>query len=159
MYFYGFMGLMGLALALYLSSKERRQKLWAKWNLLRMLWALLKGSESGAMSGMMGKPSEISFSICDTGRAAIIKYERLGQSYTYLGSFDRSYVVKMIPLAAELIRPEKEPLNITLQPGMAYHITAAELGGTGIRITNQDTGVYKIYGPCEQPGFAIAVHE
>lgn len=164
MYLYLFFGL-GILVMLYLSSKARREKLKAKWQLLRMLWGLINGAGSGlgtsSMLGMMTPVAvpEISFSICDTNRAAMIQYERLGQKYTYFAPYNRSYVIKMAGFRVELLRSQKEPLDITLQPGLAYRFTAGEIGGTGIRIINEDTGNEQTYGLNEQPEFGVELHE
>jgi len=144
----------------YISSNERRNKLKAKWGIIKMLWQLSNGNTQSLLTPTTTSPAtSVSFSICDTDQAALIKYTRFGGEYTYFARFQRRYVAKMSSFSAKLHRSNKDPLDITLQPGLAYEISPAELGGSSIVITNGDTGQSKVWTGNDRPGYAESLME
>lgn len=106
------------------------------------------------------KNTPVEFSINDTSKSATILYSRLGRKSIVFLPFNRQYVSKMVSYYAELIREGNKPhLNITQQPGIPYLVSAKDLGGLEIRITNQGTGCSTIFGPEEIPGYAAELFE
>ena len=85
--------------------------------------------------------STASFSVNDCDLSASIIYQRLGSRYVLFVPYNRSHVAPMSQFKAELIRPGKDPLNITQQPGVPYLVSSSDLGGSAIKITNEDTGL------------------
>ncbi|CAH6421715.1 Hypothetical protein HVR_LOCUS1355 [uncultured virus] len=99
----------------------------------------------------------ISFSVNESDVSASVLYERMGQQYLLLVPYNRSYVAAMTQFKAELLRSEKDSLIITQQPGIPYLVTAEELGGYAIRVTNEDTGLSKEYGKNIAPKYGEEV--
>jgi hypothetical protein len=123
-------------------------------------WYQIKRRQIKLLLSIVGKPKIVSFTVNDTDKSASIIYERLGQEYIILVPYQRSSVVTMSQFKVELIRSNKNPLDITQQPGIPYLITAHSLGGTAIKITNSETGQVHHYGEHTPPMYGVeVVHE
>jgi len=96
------------------------------------------------------------FKIGDNDNHGIISYSRHGHQYTYMVPFQRSYISAMSQFKAQLLMSDDTLIDITQQPGLPYFITANCLGGTVIRITNEETGVSVDYTD-KPPFFATEV--
>ena len=90
-------------------------------------------------------PKTSSFSVNESDMSASIIYERLGSQYILLIPYSRKHIAHMTQFTVELLRDDKEPLNITQQPGIPYLVSASDLGGSAIRIFNEDTGISHEY--------------
>lgn len=103
------------------------------------------------------KKNTVSFVVNDSDLSATIIYERLGTQYILLVPYNRSYIADMSQFRVELLRNDKEPLNITQQPGIPYMINAGDLGGHSIRITDEETGVSHVYNQVTCPRYGTDV--
>ena len=101
--------------------------------------------------------STASFSVNDSDLSASIIYQRLGSQYVFFVPYNRSHVAPMTQFTAELLRQGKPPLNITQQPGLPYLVSSSDLGGSTIKITNQDTGLSHEYHGSSIPMYAEEV--
>lgn len=100
-----------------------------------------------------------SFTVNDTNTSATILYNRLGKKAIVFVPYSRVNLVGMIPFKTELIRENQPSLVITQQPGIPYLVSARNLGGTHIKITNQETGDIKYFGKDEIPGYVTELYE
>lgn len=97
------------------------------------------------------------FNITDTSKSANIIYERMGQQYILFVPYNRRFVSQMNQFKVELLRENNNPVDITQQPGIPYLTSANSLGGTFIRITNEDSELTHEYGPDEIPYYGEEV--
>ena len=81
----------------------------------------------------------------ESDMSASIIYEWMWSQYILLVPYSRKHIADMTQFKVELLRDNKDPLNITQQPGIPYLICAKDLGGSPIRIINEDTGVSYLY--------------
>jgi len=103
---------------------------------VKMVMTLMKNIQQVAES----KKTVASFSVNDSDLSASIIYERMGSQYILMVPYSRKYIAAMTQFKVELLRYNKEPLDITQQPGIPYTVSAEDLGGLAIKITNEDTG-------------------
>ena len=85
------------------------------------------------------------FAINETGKSANLTYNRLGTDYILLIPFDRKKIVDMSQFKVELLRYDKDSVDITQQPGIPYMITAEQLGGYAIKVTNHESEIIYEY--------------
>lgn len=71
------------------------------------------------------------------------------RSYYLMVPYQYRLVAKLSQLRVHLVRPNEPDLDITQQPGIPYHFTARQLGGTGYRITSMNEGEDRLLGPDE----------
>lgn len=86
------------------------------------------------------KPHQASFVINDTDYSATLAYCYNGASHTICVPFSRRRSLAMSDLQVILVRNDKSTVNITQQPGIPYLVSADELGGVKINVTNIDSG-------------------
>jgi hypothetical protein len=111
----------------------------------KFLLSIVNNINGGMTTNNENKNSNISFSVNDTDTSATIIYQRMNQQYIMLVPYNRRYVIDMSQFKVELLRVDNEPVNITQQPGIPYLVSSSSLGGYAIRITNEETGVFKEY--------------
>lgn len=87
------------------------------------------------------KPQQASFVINDTDYSATLAYVYNGAPHTICVPFSRRRSLAMSDLQVLLIRSDKSTVNITQQPGIPYLVSAEELGGVKISVTNIDNGM------------------
>lgn len=104
---------------------------------VKMVLSLMKNIKEVAES----KKTEASFVVNDSESSASIIYERMGSKYILMVPYSRKYIACMTQFKVELLRNDKEPLDITQQPGIPYIVSAKDLGGLAIKITNEDNGL------------------
>lgn len=97
------------------------------------------------------------FSVNENDITASIVYEYLGHKYLLLVPYNRSHVMSMSKFKVELLKENHAPIIITQQPGIPYLVTAFQLGGYAIRITNEDTGLSKEYPNNDMPDYGTEV--
>lgn len=120
---------------------------------VKMLLTLAKNIQQSADS----KKTIASFAVNESDLSASIIYERMGSQYILMVPYSRKYVAAMTQFKVELLRHDKEPLNITQQPGIPYIVTAHDLGGYSIRVTNEDTGISHEYKDTTPPMYGEEV--
>lgn len=103
------------------------------------------------------KESALGFTVNNTDESASVVYERLGKQYILLVPYNRSRVVSMSQFKVELIRDGKQAVDITQQPGIPYMVSAKELGGNKIVITNEETRIKHEYDQCKPPMYGEEV--
>lgn len=102
----------------------------------KMLLALMDKMKNAPESSKNVKDIP-SFVINDSDISATVSYQQLGSNYTLSVPYCRKYVAPMSQYKAELVG--SETTIITQQPGVPYLVSAEELGGDLIRITNEET--------------------
>lgn len=106
---------------------------------------------------LMQKKSPTVFSINETECSATLQYHRMSSEYNLLIPYDRSKVAVMTQFRVELLRDNQDPVEITQQPGIPYLVSAEQLGGSGIKICNLETGLYHIYDIKTIPLYGVEV--
>jgi hypothetical protein len=87
--------------------------------------------------------------------SAMIEYEYFGQNYKLSIPYNRKKLINMSDYKAELFFNDDKPsLNITQQPGIPYILSANDLGGEYIKITNMETGLSHNYDNKNIPMYA-----
>lgn len=145
---FGISHYMGYLTGLTTWVDTRRQKVKL---LLTLIDTLQNPSSSSAST------TRTAFNVNDTDTSANITYERMGHEYILFVPYNRGFVAPMSQFKAELLRKNANPVNITQQPGIPYMVTADELGGYAIRMTNQETGVAHEYNHKTAPMFGEEV--
>jgi len=127
----------------YYKGYYSKSKNWldVKCNKIKMLMKLMNNIQQ--VSSSAPKPSSFCINPFDT--SATIFYQRLGSQYKLLIPYNMSYISYMSQFKVELLLSNSDPQNITQQPGIPYLICAKDLGGSFIRITNEDTGLFHDY--------------
>ena len=101
------------------------------------------------LSSMKVPPTSSSkFILNATGVSALITYNRDNESYMLNIPFKRDLIRKMSGSKAYLVKDDQQ-INITQQPGIAYNVTARELGGNKIIVRKGDNIME--FGPDEIP--------
>lgn len=103
--------------------------------------------------------NKINVEINDTGKSATVLFSRLGKQYLVFLPYDSSKFVSMLHFKAELLREGKPSLLVTQYPGVPYSVSAKDLGGNALKITNQETGESHTFKENEIPGFAEMLFE
>lgn len=101
--------------------------------------------------------SPSSFTVTDCGTSAILTYQRLNRNYIVTLPYSRRQIVPMAQFTVHLLRDNEPPLDITQQPGIPYLTSASDLGGSAIRITNEDTGFSFLYKNSHVPMYGSEV--
>jgi len=109
-----------------------------KYNLLAMIFKLY---------------DDRSTAICDDNHIKI-SYIYGRDKYNVYLPYSHRNIAKMIQLKAELICDDKI-VEITQQPGIPYLMTAKDLGGNIIKLTNFENGLYHEYTECPLYGKEI----
>lgn len=86
--------------------------------------------------------------------SATIEYEYFGQNYKLSIPYNRKKLINMTNYKAELFFNDKQPLNITQQPGIPYILNANDLGGEYIKISNMENGLSHNYDNKQVPMYA-----
>jgi len=120
---------------------------------VKMVMSLMKNIQTLAES----KKTVASFAVNDSDLSASIIYERMGSQYILMVPYSRKYIASMTQFRVELLRYNKEPLNITQQPGIPYIVSSEDLGGSAIKITNEDTGYSYEYTGTKLPMYGEEV--
>jgi hypothetical protein len=99
------------------------------------------------------------FAINDSDMSAEITYNVMNEFRTINIPYSRQYIVPMSQFKAELLHNGNISKDITQQPGIPYMVSALDLGGTDIKITNQETEKAYIYHGNYIPMYAKEVME
>jgi hypothetical protein len=100
------------------------------------------------------------FTPIPSSKCASILYDRLGTQYLLIVQYDRSKIADMTQFKAFLhFKGNIDTIDITQQPGIPYTVTANELGGSHIEITNMETGLKKKYLSDTKPMYADELFE
>lgn len=91
-------------------------------------------------------------------KCAIIPYNYVGQKYFIFLPYKLEYVLPMSFLKVELCK-RGQCFDITQQPGLPYLVTARELDGDYIKITNIENGKFHVYGPDVLPQYGQEVFD
>jgi hypothetical protein len=92
-----------------------------------------------------------------TPTSAKIEYIYMGQKYYIYLPYNRRNMIKMKDFKAELISETGTVVDITHQPGFPYLISAKDLGGKYIKLSNLDNGMEHIYEDNVCPLFCTEV--
>lgn len=88
--------------------------------------------------------------INDINQTVVLKYTYYDKEYKITMPYRRCEVLNMSQYTAEL-SVDDLMIDITQQPGIPYILSAKELGGKFIKLTNFITGESHIYGLNEAP--------
>lgn len=121
---------------------------------VKVMWSLIDKLQHDVSNPAKGTAS---FTVNDTDQSASILYERMGQQYILMVPYKRKHVSTMTQFKVELLRSGKPALDITQQPGIPYMVSAGDLGGHIIKITNEDNGVTHEYGEEKIPMYGEEV--
>lgn len=97
------------------------------------------------------KTQQASFIINDTDYSATLAYNYNGGGYTICVPFSRRRSLAMSDFQVILIRSDNSAVNITQQPGTPYLVSAYELGGVKINVTNIESGAVFSYNQNTAP--------
>jgi len=86
--------------------------------------------------------------------SATIEYEYFGQNYKLSIPYNRKKLINMTNYKVELFFTDKTPINITQQPGIPYILSANDLGGEYIKISNMENGLSHNYDNKQVPMYA-----
>jgi len=111
------------------------------WNRGKNLYSLIKKLDLDTPKQEIRSYVDIN----DEGTKITIVYNHYNQSFKLVLPYNRSFVAKMGMFSAELIYGDGRVVDITQQPGIPYIISAADIGGREIRITNRANGNVMIY--------------
>ena len=105
--------------------------------------------------GVHVKPgSEVKHSELDkTGKLLTIRYYYQQQWHQTVLPYQRSLRTKMSCCAVSLVGEDGGKLDITMQPGLPYTVTAHQLGGIAIEAHNSAYGSSHTYHAVEIPGY------
>lgn len=84
-------------------------------------------------------PDDTIVNVDDSFNTITIQYTYLSKNYKICTPFDRKYFLSMMSISAKLIYYDGSTKDITQYPGIPYTISAKELGGRNIILTNVDT--------------------
>ena len=87
-----------------------------------------------------------------------LSYARSQAIYHVHVPYCRSYCSSMVSLTLQVLINDQYH-NITQQPGMAYIISAADLGGEHIKGVNHETGASYFWYGKERPYFCLELLE
>ena len=124
-----------------------------RFQLLLTLVTTLSRINQGQTQGNQESP----FVINDSDRSVSIPYSYNGVSYTAFMPFKRQAALAMNDLRVLVVLTDGRLVNITQQPGIPYLVTATELGGTEIRVINDDTGESVVYNATTIPNYCAEV--
>lgn len=135
-------------------------KLWYTWYTAKRAQVKLVMNLINQLRDVNTSKSDIVFSIYDTNVTACINYERLGSMYRISIPYNRQYASRMMQFDVHLLDNQGTIIsNITQQPGIPYLVTAASLGGSSIRIVNQETGIIHDYSQDTIPSYGVEAME
>lgn len=124
------------------------------YNRFQLLWKLINTVQIKEISS---QPIDPIFKIMDTNSmdtSAIVTYQHLGNSHKVLVHYNRDKVAIMGQFKAILCNETAHEMeDITQQPGIPYLVTAKQLGGHYIRITNAENGQKYDYFQDTIPGY------
>jgi hypothetical protein len=89
----------------------------------------------------------------------MLKYKYFGQSYHISVPYKRKHISNMISFRATLVYENNEQKDITQQPGIPYNLSAKQLGGKFVIITNDETGCSHTYQLNDIPMYAKELFE
>lgn len=98
--------------------------------------------------------SKDQFKVNDGDASATIEYEHYGEPYVVHIPYNRGKIMDMNTYKAELLLYDKTLVDITQQPGIPYTLSAFDMGGLEIRITNTLTGQTTVYDRFAAPMYA-----
>jgi len=125
-----------------------------KYHTLRSLVTLMNNMKPIESSSNSKEPA---FSVNPSDLSACISYETMHKKYSINIPYNRENIVAMSQFKAELLRRDLDALDITQQPGIPYMLTATDLGGFAIRITNQEIDRSHVYDENTIPGYGVEV--
>lgn len=101
-------------------------------------------------------PKENKIRINEFDSCISLSYNYINQEYHLYVPFNRDYIIAMNHFKVELVS-NSCTIDITQQPGIPYLITARDLGGDNIIITNQENGKTFVYDKDTCPMFGKEV--
>lgn len=100
-------------------------------------------------------PASHDIEISDTGKALIMTYTHMNETYKLLVPFNRRSVVNMSQYKVYLIKDDKSEIDITQQAGIPYLVDPSDLGCNTIIIKNLDNGLNHKYDKAPMYGLEV----
>lgn len=103
--------------------------------------------------------TESQFIVNDTDASVTLSYSRMGKPCIIHIPYNMAKIASMAQFKVLLLRKQHDSLNITQEPGIPYMVSASQLGGYAIQITDEESGNVFTYQADQIPGYANEVFD